>query len=847
MEDNQSIPMPFGRHRIYSDADNVALLPTSDIPSIQVTSALDHDTATMRGRRHSRDFGSIEMEYLETAPDEESPDPSSTGVRTPSPKPSAAGSLLNRLTTMRSSGRRPWRQRSTHGGRYDTLDDDIVEPVPVDLSSLEGMGYALTSMRNTATAVASRLEDYDTTYRGSTHSSGRPDFQSFVRKTPRTPRLGDGMVIGAQLRRDPSRAAQQGSATGSYAGENGVQRAQTTRNVGQSLAAERNMMVAVTEQVDISSLEGSNFDPHASVQSLGSMPLANGEQPQSYFFPKDPDIPDWRPFSMRWPYIFTLAAVSLGLAIFQEWLYRHSQKKRDSPKGGLLAFDRASDVSDLEFFTWKYLPTLITITYAVLFSIMDFDIRRLEPYYQLSQPLGAKASASLNLDLMTMLQYFVPVKALRMKQWAVFFSTIGNVIASTAAPAIQNPSIMFVTNPDCPQDFSLPCRDGRKHYFVRVSSPWSRVLSSVLVLITAISVIIFFLLRRKSGLLSDPKGIAGIASMATKSHILNDFQGMDLATRGQIHKRLQHRRFVLYKSSIWQGEWSATSEPMQESEHRMSSPHPPMLRLGFGVPFLSFMVFGLVAVPLISLTGARIIPNTVPWLPILLATILKFFFSTFESDVRLMEPFYQLSRGMASPQQSLTLDYRGTVYGWIVIKAALNRHWLVSLVGLSSVLLDVLTVTVSSFSVNSGEFLRHGKGADHTSNQDETFASFWASVILSIAILTFVTVTTAFVYLLRRHPFLPREPSTIAAVLAFIYASNMLDDFIDTEKLTSKEVERGLKSTGNKYALGWFKGRDGQMHCAIDQEPIRSKYVHGKPYSMALAAPFDVSGDGGFV
>ena len=111
--------------------------------------------------------------------------------------------------------------------------------------------------------------------------------------------------------------------------------------------------------------------------------------------------------------------------------------------------------------------------------------------------------------------------------------------------------------------------------------------------------------------------------------------------------------------------------------------------------------------------------------------------------------------------------------------------------------------------------------------------------MLSIAILSFSITAAALVYVRRRHPFLPREPSTIAAVLAFIYASNMLDDFIDTERFTNKQMETMLKSKRDangrpkRYGLGWFRGRDGIFHCAIDEEPMRSKYVHGKPYSLA--------------
>ncbi|KAK5304491.1 hypothetical protein LTR99_004948 [Exophiala xenobiotica] len=49
----------------------------------------------------------------------------------------------------------------------------------------------------------------------------------------------------------------------------------------------------------------------------------------------------------------------------------------------------------------------------------------------------------------------------------------------------------------------------------------------------------------------------------------------------------------------------------------------------------------------------------------------------------------------------------------------------------------------------------------------------------------------------------------------------MLTDFIGTERLNNEVMETRLRNIGKRYALGWFKGRDGQIHCAIDEEPAR--------------------------
>jgi hypothetical protein len=812
------------------------------IPSIHITSMPDSES-TIRGRGVAR-VDNIELTSLSprsSLVEGEERLLSNSGLRPrrSSPSPSRRNSLLQRLGTLRSSGRASTGKSSSRrdrGRQYDVLDEDEAddEQFGIDLSTLAGMGYQLNEApRAPSQSMGMDLRPEPTMGNGLLQA--RPSPMSPTAES----KLGKGMVVGAQLMLDPSSAAVRRtlSSARSPTSPIDVARSRSIRDIGQNLAQKGQMIVEVNEPFDLGSLEGAGIDrqvrKRATHQSFDQ--IETGFRPsegaiKSYFFPMDPDPPNWKPVSMRSYYILMLIGVSLGLGIFQEWLCRHSIALEKDNRG-ILEFDEVSKVPLFTFFAWHYLPTLIFVAYGVLWSIMDFDIKRLEPYYQLSQPTGSTAAASLNLDHLTAWSYFIPFTAMKLGQWAVFFSSFGNILATSIAPSLQNPSIVLIQN----------FNGAGPNFFVRVSPGWSRALTSSLVVTATLGVFLFVQLRRKSGLLSDPKGISGIAAMATKSHILADFQGMDIATRGEIHEKLQHRRFILHKSSIWQGEWNPATEESPESVRKSESTHPLMLRLQAGIPFISFMALCLVSIPIINFTSARVIPNAQPWVPVLAATVIKMLWTTFESDVRLMEPFYILSKGQAPPQMSLTLDYQGTVYGWMPVKATFNGHYLVALVGVCSVLLDVLTVTVSSFSVNSAAFLHITRNQNNVSNQDQTFVSFWVSVMLSIVILVFSIIVAATIYLRRRHPFLPREPSTIAAVLAFIFASNMLDDFIDTERYTNKQMEAMLKSKVDingkpkRYGLGWFKSRDGKVRCAIDEEPMRSKYVHKKPYSWAQA------------
>lgn len=486
----------------------------------------------------------------------------------------------------------------------------------------------------------------------------------------------------------------------------------------------------------------------------------------------------------------------------------------------ILEFVTPQDVSLGDFFCWKYLPTFLFVSYGVLWQITDYQIKRLEPFYQLSQPTGSTAAESLNMDYLTFYNFLTPFKAARFKQWAVLYSALGTLMATSLAPTFQNASLTTEQAHD-PHDHNL------LKTYVSIDPIWSRLLTSTLVAVAVFGTLLFFQLRRKSGLLSDPSGIAGIAAMANKSHILMDFRNMDLAKHNDIHEKLKYRRYILYKSCLWQGEY--VKHGSDQIDHgKVQNPHPIMLRLFTGIVFIIAMLAFLGFIPTVMFTPANIVTNKLPWLLTALATMIKLIWGALECDVRTIEPFYILSRRHA-PSSVLTLDYTAAAYGYLPIRAFLDKHYLVALVGFGSVMTDVLTVCVSSFSVNGIDFVQP-RAAPTGGGQTETFRSFWISFGVATFILLFLVTSASLVYARRRHPFLPREPSTIASVLAFIHQSKMLYDFVDTETMGTEAMERHLRKKGKRYGLGWFRGRDGEDHCGVDEEELVSGYRHGVPY-----------------
>jgi hypothetical protein len=241
--------------------------------------------------------------------------------------------------------------------------------------------------------------------------------------------------------------------------------------------------------------------------------------------------------------------------------------------------------------------------------------------------------------------------------------------------------------------------------------------------------------------------------------------------------------------------------------------------------------------------SANNITKKLPFLLTTLATIVKLLWNVLDITVRVMQPYYVLSRRHAPPS-TLTLDYTGTVPGYLSYRATVNKHWLVAIVGLGSIFAEVLTVCVTSFTVDGRKFVA-GQGGDGSQSNDrmnttETFRSFWISFGIAMFVCIYLIVVACFVYARRSHIFLPRQPGSIASVLAYIHQSKLLDDFIDTELLDSNAMTKHLNELRKTYAIGWFNGRDKQHHCGVDQEPLLAKYKYGFDYKSTRLVGEDV-------
>lgn len=243
-------------------------------------------------------------------------------------------------------------------------------------------------------------------------------------------------------------------------------------------------------------------DPNVRTQTTTSKAKP---QRMETFFP----YPDWKPFSMRWPYLTMLILLSVTLAGLTEALYQSSAK---TP---LVSFNTPQQIKPGTYFVIKFLPTIVAVVYGVLWQMTDLEVRRLEAYYQLSKEDGATAAETLNVDYITSLSFLRPLHAYRLRHFAVTVSSIASLLAVSAVPTLT--SACIILTPDRETRAQNP--DGTKE--ILIDPTWSRVLEVVLLLIALLGAGLFYQLgSRRSGLLADVKGIAGLAAMANVSHIL---------------------------------------------------------------------------------------------------------------------------------------------------------------------------------------------------------------------------------------------------------------------------------------------------------------------------------------
>jgi hypothetical protein len=105
--------------------------------------------------------------------------------------------------------------------------------------------------------------------------------------------------------------------------------------------------------------------------------------------------------------------------------------------GGLTFIETTDDVSNLQSFAYNYVPIIVALILVTLWSLVDFDVLRLEPYFQLARPQGVPASV-LFTNYNFGQTFITPFLSAKRGHWVALLVSIVTVLIRMFLPALQS-------------------------------------------------------------------------------------------------------------------------------------------------------------------------------------------------------------------------------------------------------------------------------------------------------------------------------------------------------------------------------------------------------------------------
>ena len=130
----------------------------------------------------------------------------------------------------------------------------------------------------------------------------------------------------------------------------------------------------------------------------------------------------WRPFTLRAPTIIASLIITIALIALIEYINKVSTEEK-----ALFFAERVEDFTMGVVFCYQYLPQMIVVALGVGWAAVDLDVKRLEPYFQLSKPEGATASNSIFLHYPFDFIAFVPINAARKGSVLLHMHSVRNI------------------------------------------------------------------------------------------------------------------------------------------------------------------------------------------------------------------------------------------------------------------------------------------------------------------------------------------------------------------------------------------------------------------------------------
>ncbi|CEF88241.1 hypothetical protein SNK05_012198 [Fusarium graminearum] len=141
----------------------------------------------------------------------------------------------------------------------------------------------------------------------------------------------------------------------------------------------------------------------------------------------------WKPLSLSTPILLAVIALTILLAVAVETL-----AQRSASQGGLALSPSLKEMPQYARFSYLYVPTIIAVLYSMIWSWIDLDVKRMQPWFEMSKNDGATAENSVFLDYQYDFVAMVPFKSAKRKHWPVFFGGTAMIIVLWALTPLQS-------------------------------------------------------------------------------------------------------------------------------------------------------------------------------------------------------------------------------------------------------------------------------------------------------------------------------------------------------------------------------------------------------------------------
>lgn len=126
----------------------------------------------------------------------------------------------------------------------------------------------------------------------------------------------------------------------------------------------------------------------------------------------------WRPLSLNPIILMSVIAFTLFLIVILAIL--QSKSKQD---GGVLFADDIAHFPAGFNFLYLYLPTIIAVFYTTMWNWIDLDVKRVEPWHQLSKGTPSAAAESLLLQYPVEFLASVPISSMKRRSVIISFNS----------------------------------------------------------------------------------------------------------------------------------------------------------------------------------------------------------------------------------------------------------------------------------------------------------------------------------------------------------------------------------------------------------------------------------------